>query len=205
MVILKNTTQGQNLFLIKSSSSQADEPSGCVLTTLDVEYTENGDYTVTPPSGYDGLSEVNVTVDVPDNYDEGYAEGLVDGAAEQKAKLTTLTATANDTYTREDGYSEVIVNVPSDINNQDKQVAYTENGVNTVTADQGYSGLGSVEVTVNVDTVTPYNEGYLAGESAQKAKLQAVTLTENGTTTREDGWNSVTVNVDVQTPYNEGS
>lgn len=200
MIILKNTTKGQNLFLIKSSASMADEPTSCVLTTLEVDITENGDTTITPPRGYDGLSEVTISVDVPDQYDEGYEDGI----AEQKSKLTSLTASANGTYEREDGYNEVVVAVPSDINNQNKQVTYQSNGTNTISADQGYSGLGSIEVTVDVDLDTPYTEGYLAGESAQKAKLEAITLTSNGTTTREDGWNSVTVNVDVQTPYNEG-
>ena len=31
---------------------------------LNVEYTENGQYSVVPPSGFDGFSSVNVTVDV---------------------------------------------------------------------------------------------------------------------------------------------
>ena len=108
--------------------------------------------------------------------------------------------TENGSYTlspEADGFSSVsiTVDVPSDVNNQEKTVTITSNGQSTVTADSGYTGLSSVGVTVNVDTTTPYNEGYAAGETAQKAKLTSTTITENGTTTREDGFNSVTVNV----------
>ncbi len=45
------------------------------------------------------------------DYNEGYEDGKRDGAAEQKAKLTPLNVTENGTYTREDGYNEVTVNV----------------------------------------------------------------------------------------------
>ena len=55
--------------------------------------------------------------------------------------------------------------------------------------------MSSVDVTVNVDTTTPYNEGYAAGETAQKAKLTSLNATANGTYHREDGYNAVTVNV----------
>ena len=246
-----------------------------------LEYTENGQYSIVPPSGYDGFSSVNVTVDVengdcnlttstvtitddgehiitpPEGYDgfsklasatftengsynreDGwntvtvnvdtvtpYNEGVEDGKDAQKALMTSLTAVSNGTYTREDGYNEVVVNVPSDINNQNKQVTYTQNGTQTVIADNGYSGLGQVEVTVNVepnltsdtftsngtyaplnydgysyvnvnvDTVTPYNNGKLDGIAEQKAKLISGTFTQNGTFNREDGYNQVIVNV----------
>ena len=41
--------------------------------------------------------------------------------------------------------------------------------------------------------------GFTEGEEAQKAKLTSVKLTENGTYTREDGWNEVEVDVDGTT------
>ena len=256
---------------------------GYGLTTLDVEYKENGQYSINPPSGYDGLSKVNVTVDVekgdcnlttstvtitgdgehtitpPEGYDgfsevvvnvendcedayengvadqkakltsatftengtynreDGwntvqvnvdtvtpYNEGVEDGKDAQKALMTNLTAVSNGTYNREDGYNEVIVNVPSDVNNQNKQITYTQNGTQQIIADNGYSGLGQVDITVDVDTITPYNEGKLSGIQEQKSKLTELQVTQNGEYTREDGYNRVVVDVDLDGPYNEG-
>lgn len=236
----------------------------CNLTTSTVTLTGDGEHTITPPEGYDGFSEVvvNVESDCEDAYEEGvadqkaklasatftengsynredgwntvtvnvdtvtpYNEGVEDGKDAQKALMTSLTAVSNGTYTREDGYNEVVVNVPSDVNNQNKQVTYTQNGTQTVIADNGYSGLGQVAVTVNVqpnltsdtftsngtyapvgydgysqvnvnvDTVTPYNNGKQDGIDEQKAKLISGTFTQNGTFNREDGYNQVIVNV----------
>lgn len=136
------------------------------LTTADVEYTENGSFTVTPESGFDGLSQVDITVNIDtqsiadEAYAEGEAAGIVtgkaQGVAEQKAKLTSTTLTTNGTVTREDGWNEV---------------------------------------TVNVDTTTPYNEGVAAGIAEQKAKLTSLNVTSNGTYNKEDGYNAVTVDV----------
>lgn len=169
-----------------------------VLEGKELEYTQNGEYTVTPEQGVDGFSSIDVTV-----------------------------------------------NIPSDVNNQDKTVSPSTSS-QSVSADSGYSGLGTVTVnpvTSSIDaniqpenilsgvtilgvsgTDEGYSAGYTDGETAghsagyaegeadgivegiaeQKAKLTSTTITENGTSTREDGWNSVTVNVDVTTPYNNG-
>ena len=136
------------------------------LTTAEVEYTENGSFTVTPESGFDGLSQVDITVNIDTQaiedaaYAEGESAGIVtgkaQGVAEQKAKLTSTTLTTNGTVTREDGWNEV---------------------------------------TVDVDTTTPYNEGVAAGIAEQKAKLTSLNVTSNGTYNKEDGYNAVTVDV----------
>ena len=76
------------------------------LQSVEIEYDRNGEYTVTPDEGYDGLSQVEITVDVP-----------------------------------------------SDVNNQNKSVTISSNGESTISADSGYSGLGEVTVTVDVDPV----------------------------------------------------
>ena len=61
--------------------------------------------------------------------------------------LDTLIATTNDTYTAPTGtaYSSVTVNIPSDINNQNKTATPTGD-TQTITPDTGYSGLGTVTV-----------------------------------------------------------
>ena len=217
--------------------------SECNLTTSTVTLTGDGEHTITPPEGYDGFSEVvvNVESDCDDAYNEGvadqkaklasatftengsynredgwntvtvnvdtvtpYNEGVEDGKDAQKALMTSLTAVSNGTYTREDGYNEVVVNVPSDVRNQNKQVEFIQNGTQTVLADSGYSGLGQVEVSVNVDTTTPYNEGKQDGIDEQKSKLTELQVTQNGEYEREDGYNRVVVDVDLNVPYNEG-
>lgn len=73
-----------------------------VLEGKELNYTQNGEYTVTPEQGVDGFSSIDVTV-----------------------------------------------NVPSDINNQNKSVNPSTSS-QTVEADSGYSGLGTV--TVNAVT-----------------------------------------------------
>ena len=106
--------------------------------------TENGDYAF--ESSADGLSRVDVTVniDTQSYYDEGYSNGKTVGIAEQKAKLDSSTFTSNGTYTREDGWNEIEVVVPT-VNNQNKTVDASINS-QTVTYDSGYTGLGTVTV-----------------------------------------------------------
>ena len=106
--------------------------------------TENGEYIIT--SSADGLSRVDVSVniDTQSYYDEGYSNGKTAGIAEQKAKLDSSTFTSNGTYTREDGWNEIEVAVPT-VNNQNKTVDASINS-QTVTYDPGYTGLGIVTV-----------------------------------------------------------
>ena len=106
--------------------------------------TENGDYAF--ESSADGLSRVDVSVniDTQSYYNEGYSNGKTAGIAEQKAKLDSSTFTSNGTYTREDGWNEIEVAVPT-VNNQNKTVDASINS-QTVTYDSGYTGLGIVTV-----------------------------------------------------------
>ena len=75
----------------------------------------------------------------------------------------------------------------------------TENG--DYAFESSADGLSRVDVSVNIDTQSYYDDGYLNGKTAgiaeQKAKLDSSTFTSNGTYTREDGWNEVTVNTPV--------
>ena len=113
--------------------------------------TENGEYIIT--SSADGLSRVDVSVniDTQSYYDEGYSNGESAGIAEQKAKLDSSTFTSNGTYTREDGWNEIEVVVPT-VNNQNKTVDASINA-QSITYDSGYTGLGIVTVNAyNIDS-----------------------------------------------------
>ena len=115
-----------------------------VLDSSSLVITENGEYVVT--SAEDGLSRVDVSVNIDTSsyYDSGYS----DGQAAQKALLDTSTFTENGTYTRENGWNEVTVLVEGTVNNQDKTVD-SSTVSQSVQADSGYTGLGTV-------TINPY-------------------------------------------------
>ncbi len=108
-------------------------------------------------------------------------------------------------YWKEDWVAPVTV-----IRNQDKRVVFTENGTYTIDYDPTvYTGLGNVEVNVNIDVDSYYNNGYNQGKTdgvnEQKSKLEAINITENGTYSKEDGYNEIVVDVpDLNGDYNEG-
>lgn len=170
---------------------------------------ENGEYQIENDLGYN-LSRVDISVNVDSSasYQEGFDDGFEAGEFEQKEKLTSIDIVANGEYNREDGYNHITVNVPGSLMpTQEKAVEYTYNGHFAVRPDTGYL-LSKVDVSVNIDTDAYYENGYTHGKSdgiiEQKNKLDSSTFTENGTYTREDGFNSVTVAVDTSTYYNEG-
>ena len=74
--------------------------------------------------------------------DVAYNDGLIDGMAQQKAKLTQLNVSANGDYEREDGYSGVYVNVSPHL----KTLTATKNG--TFDPPTGYNGFDRVYVNV---------------------------------------------------------
>nr|CAI9749847.1 hypothetical protein WCOTENJF_WCOTENJF_CDS_0040 [uncultured phage] len=61
--------------------------------------------TVVPDAGYDGMTKVDV--DATEYGTSNYNDGVL----AQKAKLTEINITENGTYTKEDGYSKVVVDV----------------------------------------------------------------------------------------------
>lgn len=169
----------------------------------------NGIQVVEPnPSGLglDAMSKVTVTANVEDthilrrlNVTENGEYVAAGDTVYNKVTVNVEPVTedidivSNGTYTPAegvDGYKKIVVDVPSDVNNQDKTV--TENGV--ITADLGFSGLG--QVTVNVEpTEEQIAEFKAEGAEEQKAKLVTLDVTENGVYTKEDGYSRVTVNV----------
>lgn len=178
--------------------------SAAVLQDKEVEYTENGSYSISPDPAYDGLSSVSVDVLVPDKYDEGYDDGKQDGEAEQKAKLTVTSFTENNTYTRENGWSAVTVNVPATEDRYDEGYAdgieaQKAKMVATAITENGEYGRPDGYSAVTVDVPDRYDEGYANGFDDgiedQKGKLTTLNVNENGIYTREDGWSAITVAV----------
>lgn len=104
--------------------------------TKSISITENGTYSVEKSANVDGMSAVEINVQVP------------------QPTFTTeeLSVTANGEYTpTADGFSKVSVNVPTpEPNLQTKSISITENGTQTISADNGYDGLSSVSITTNV-------------------------------------------------------
>ena len=204
------------------------------LQSKSIEFVENTSTSITCDDEFYGLDKVDIDVNVPvqdywnsgftsgytdgyasgstDGYasgsTDGYASGVTDGIAEQKAKLSSISIGTNGTFTREDGYSAVTVDIEL-INNQTKELNVYHNGLDIVVADSGYTGLDKVTVRTNVPVDDYWNSGYTSGSTdgyasgvtdgiaEQKAKLISTAFTVNGTYTREDGFSSVTVNYDT--------
>ena len=183
------------------------------IVPLEKNITENGQYDYYPDGDADAFMPVNINVNVPQKYtdeqvfeiesnaiQQGYNQGYVEGEADgkltgreegftdgfnegieiQRGKLTTITITDNGVYTREDGYNEVTVEVEGGIPEDELQQMLQE------AMDEGYQD-GYAE---------GLDDGFDDGAEDQKAKLESITLKDNGTYTREDGWNSVTVQVE---------
>ena len=114
-----------------------------------------------------------------EKYEEGYNDGFEDGKKQQKDKLSNLNVTENGQYEREDGWNVVTVDVP-DLNGS---------------YDEGYAEGERVG----------YSQGKTDGIDEQKSKLESINITENGTYTKEDGYNHIEVNVpDLNGSYDEG-
>ena len=146
-------TERQSNYMLKSLSYINED--GVATQTMTIE--SNGEYRVTPN---DGLY-VDINVNVPDlngSYDDGfnvgYGQGKTDGVNEQKLKLETINITENGTYTKEDGYNHIEVNVP-DLNGS---------------YDEGYTE----------GEQAGYNTGYEQGQADVAANARVLNVTENG-------------------------
>jgi hypothetical protein len=173
--VAKNTTT-KNLDLVKAAECKLQEKS--------VEYTQNAEFEVLPDEGYDGMSKVNVSVDVvvptvQNNKDasitsNGTIEILPDSNYDVMEKVTaTVNIPLQDKHisidknvsmteiTPDEGYSglsrvEVDVEIPVEDN---KQVTITENGTTTIIPGDGYDYIEMCDVIVNVptyNTILPY-------------------------------------------------
>ena len=58
-----------------------------------------------------GIGNINI---FNNGVEAGYNQGKIDGIEEQKSKLESINITENGTYTKEDGYNHIEVNVPTE-------------------------------------------------------------------------------------------
>ena len=209
-------TERQSNYMLKSLSYINEDGVATQKMTIEA----NGEYRVTPNDGL--YVDINVNVsDLNGSYDDGfnvgYGQGKTDGANEQKSKLETINITENGTYTKEDGYNQIEVNVP-DLNGSYEQgktdgvneqkskletINITENGV--YSKEDGYNHIevnvpdlnGSYDEGYEQGHTEGYNEGKTDGVNEQKGKLESINITENGTYTKEDGYNHIEVNVNA--------
>lgn len=147
MIQLKNTTDKQT-FHIPRTVMKTEFASGTEVK--DVSITENGTYKIIPSKGKKSLSAVNLDVNVVTDPTPYYNEGFEDGVEEQKSKLESIDITENGTYNKEDGYNRVNVEVHPVL--QTKDIECSINGDYSIVPDEGYDGLGEVNVSVNFDT-----------------------------------------------------
>ena len=119
-------------------------PGECTLQRKNFSITTNGDTSITPDSGKDGISAgtISVNVDMAPAYSSGYTAG----AAAQKALLSSATITENSTVTSENGFSAVTVNVPS-TQPVLSSATFTENG--SYSPGAGADGFSAVTVNVS--------------------------------------------------------
>ena len=158
---------------------------------LNATITANGVYTWIPKGL--GFENVKINVDV----------------AHLQDKSLNITKNGNYKVQYDKGFSgigtvDLAVNVPiPEINNQEKNITITQNGQTEIVPDTDYTGLSKVSVNTAIDTQSYYDNGYSQGKidgkedgiNEQKRKLTDITITENGSYSREDGYGSITVNV----------
>lgn len=140
------------------------------------------------------------TLIIPDGIGNGsvmsYESGFTAGREAQKAidegKLTpSATFITNGEYTAPYGYQKVKVEVEGGDCSEAVAEAY-ESGYTAGEAEGFQEGY---ESGVEAAGEEAYASGITAGEAAQKAKLTAITITENGHYQREDGYNDINVQI----------
>ena len=99
------TENGTTTYENGVSAVTVDVTTGGTGVLTSATFTQNG--TMLPPEGYDGWSAV--TVNVPNDYAEGYDDGI----AYQKSLLASTAITSNGEFTSENGWSSITINVPS--------------------------------------------------------------------------------------------
>lgn len=160
-----------------------------VLEGKELNYTQNGEYTVTPEQGVDGFSSIDVTVNVPSDVNN--------------QDKTVSPSTSSQSVSADSGYSglgTVTVNPVTssiDANIQPENILSGVTILGVSGTDEGYDAGYTDGETAGHSAGYAEGEadGIVEGIAEQKAKLASGTFVSNGTYTREDGYNEVTVNV----------
>lgn len=124
------------------------------LQEKEVEITSNRATTITPDTGYDGLSSVTVVTSV---------------IPRMQNKTQSIVANGQTVIGADPGYTglstvELNVNVPSNV--QTKTTTITTNGTTTITPDTGYDGISSLDITTNVQPdMSVYYTSTISGAS----------------------------------------
>ena len=124
--------------------------------------------------------------------EDGLINYIIDGATEDDVFHTERQSNymlKSLSYINEDGVATQTMTIES-------------NGEYRVTPNDGLY----VDINVNVpDLNGSYEQGKTDGVNEQKSKLESISITENGTYTKEDGYNQIEVNVpDLNGSYDEG-
>lgn len=120
--------------------------------------------TIFPNEGYDGMTDV--VIDATPIYNNTKNEWYTKGKNDQKKLLSSIEIDTNGVYTNENGYDEVVVNVP-DLNG-----AY-DDGYSDGKTDgynQGYAEGEKVS----------YDNGYSDGKESVASNARVIHVTENG-------------------------
>lgn len=95
---------------------------------------------------------------------EAYQSGITEGMAEQKALLSSTAITTNGTYTSENGWNSVNVNVPHFMPAEEKTLSLVEHSTGPWEVVASYPiGMSKVTVEDNGYGQGKYDEGYAAG------------------------------------------
>lgn len=89
-------------------------------------------------------------IEVVKGYEEGVADGILQGKQSQKDKLLNLYVTENGEYHREDGFGDVTVNVVPKITLETLDLTASENGEYELVPSEGFDGLERVNLIVDV-------------------------------------------------------
>ena len=98
-----------------------------------------------------GIGNINI---FNNGVEAGYNQGKIDGIGEQKAKLESINITENGTYTKEDGYNHIEVNVPtegSSCNLGEGEFIYGTSDVGRYelnASDDGYDGWSKIYLEI---------------------------------------------------------